>query len=302
MSGSDQLNDITRQVERVSLAGENVVTETSNTDELLAVQDAKLKELLNLFDEYENLTNGDYRRNFISGHMNLSRSNFNSELRRFGKDSYDLRPYKACKQIKVESGVFTMVDLLQKKMKKQTKELKENVRKTTEKDSCEGTEQLHSESEVSENEPKEEVDGNENLDRKDKIDELGKDAATELPHASSSLKQRGEKKHEQTHTTTLDVLNDNSAITTGSKSSGNQHEKHNFIDKAVGTNDESSTEDLPLKDPLSQFGSLVPYQLHEAQRFFENGLSNIIDIVNLDTRITKLITEIEELNTKSSAK
>jgi hypothetical protein len=317
MSTDNQLNDITRQVESISIvSNENSVKKPSNVDELSTAQDAKLSELLTLFDEYENLTNGDYRSNFISGHMNLSRSNFNSESRRFGKDSYDLRPYKACKQIKVESGVFTIVDLLQtnkQKKKKQTNKRKEKMRNSPENDFNEETEakplssETGSGSRVSdENGPinceENQVDNNEYLDEKDTIDKVEKNDFHEVLQGNSSLKQRGEKKHEQIHVSKLISLNKHQAMATGSNSSGNQHENQNMAESTVGNNDNYDAEEMPIKDPLSQFGSLVPYQLHEAQKFFETGLSNIIDILNLQTKIINLINDIEELDIKTLTK
>ncbi|KAI5957246.1 hypothetical protein KGF54_000174 [Candida jiufengensis] len=73
--------------------------------------DIKVEELLNLLNEYQQLTN-TYRSSFINGFLHLSRANFQSEKIKFGKDTLDLRNYKACKNVDTSDGVLKLVDNL----------------------------------------------------------------------------------------------------------------------------------------------------------------------------------------------
>lgn len=53
-----------------------------------------------------------------------------------------------------------------------------------------------------------------------------------------------------------------------------------------------------LRDPILQFGALVPYQLRQSQQFFVDGLQSLVQILNLRKRILTLVLEIEELETR----
>lgn len=74
-----------------------------------ADQDEKTIELLNLVNEYQELT-AVYRQHFINGFLNLSRANFQSEKTKFGKDTFDMRCYDACKVIALEGEVMSVID------------------------------------------------------------------------------------------------------------------------------------------------------------------------------------------------
>ncbi|EGV66046.1 hypothetical protein PSN45_003136 [Yamadazyma tenuis] len=49
------------------------------------------------------------------------------------------------------------------------------------------------------------------------------------------------------------------------------------------------------KDPINQFGALVPYQLREAQASFNLALINSVELVNLQNKISSIISQIEQL-------
>ncbi|KAF3987523.1 hypothetical protein FT663_00685 [Candidozyma haemuli var. vulneris] len=49
-----------------------------------------------------------------------------------------------------------------------------------------------------------------------------------------------------------------------------------------------------LRDPIYQFGVLVPYQLRNAQASFNESLADIISMVNLRQQITDLVAQIEK--------
>ncbi|KAI5969188.1 hypothetical protein CANMA_001741 [Candida margitis] len=74
-------------------------------------EDEKTIQLLNLLNEYQELT-GACRSHFINGFLNLSRANFQSEKTKFGKDTFDMRSYDACKIVGLmdESDEFNIVD------------------------------------------------------------------------------------------------------------------------------------------------------------------------------------------------
>lgn len=48
-----------------------------------------------------------------------------------------------------------------------------------------------------------------------------------------------------------------------------------------------------LRDPIYQFGVLVPYQLRDAQASFNDSLSDIVEMVNLRQQITEAVKKIE---------
>lgn len=55
----------------------------------------------------------------------------------------------------------------------------------------------------------------------------------------------------------------------------------------------SETNVLLYRDPISQFGGIVPYQLRQAQEHFLDALADAVALVALQKTINTLITEIE---------
>lgn len=90
----------------------------SESNEPLSPIDDKTIKLLELVDSYEKLSN-ENRLNYINGFLNLSRANYNtgSLRKKYGPESFDLRPYEACKSIQYDK-TFQIID----KLKKQTKD------------------------------------------------------------------------------------------------------------------------------------------------------------------------------------
>lgn len=67
--------------------------------------------------------------------------------------------------------------------------------------------------------------------------------------------------------------------------------------KIKPTNEPEEQEDsnkIP-RDPLKQFGTLVPYQLRQAQSYFTKALNNSVEIINIQRKITKLVSEIDQI-------
>lgn len=215
---SNSIDKITSIFEDISIKHEEPSDEgfklISKSETSLSPIDDKTIRLLGLIDSYERLTN-ENRLNYINGFLNLSRANYNngSLSKKYGADSFDLRPYGACKKIKV-SDKFELVDLL-----------------------------------------KEQKTRNE----KPKVDNINEEDA-----AQSTLKNR----------------------------------KTNEIETEKESDDinEIESQEPKLKDPITQFGGLVPYQLRQSQNFFGNSLAISIKIINLQRAIKELIEDIEEIS------
>ena len=47
-----------------------------------------------------------------------------------------------------------------------------------------------------------------------------------------------------------------------------------------------------FRDPIKQFGTIVPYELYKCQENFNNGLNQLIQIINLQKQINQLIQEL----------
>ncbi|EGW33784.1 uncharacterized protein SPAPADRAFT_54071 [Spathaspora passalidarum NRRL Y-27907] len=54
-------------------------------------------------------------------------------------------------------------------------------------------------------------------------------------------------------------------------------------------------EEDKVKDPMLQFGGIVPYQLRQSQAFFKKAIENSLEVVKLQQEIDTLIQEIEKL-------
>lgn len=222
---SNSIDKITSIFEDISVKQEDSVDEDykliSKSETSLSPIDDKTIRLLELIDAYEKLTN-ENRLNYINGFLHLSRANYNngSLSKKFGPESFDLRPYGACKQIQVKDK-FELVDLLkaQKDKSEQAKDISGQAKETNE---------------------KKETD------------------------VESTLKNRKTKKVEK--------------------------------EKEFDNIDDIESQNSKLKDPISQFGGLVPYQLKQSQAFFGNCLDISIKIINLQREIKKLIEDIEEIS------
>lgn len=63
--------------------------------------------------------------------------------------------------------------------------------------------------------------------------------------------------------------------------------------KDHGMNDDTSGDnDNEIKDPIRQFGALVPQELRTSQNDFNKALVQSIEIINLQNKIEKLINEL----------
>ncbi|KAK6461220.1 hypothetical protein DFJ63DRAFT_337120 [Scheffersomyces coipomensis] len=224
-----------------------VIIPPSSSRSDLSPLDLKTIELLELIEQYEQLINDSYRLNFINGYLNLSRANYNYISRRFSSNSFDYRPYSACKEISIDQDTqeFSIIDnfAVEKAKQNKTKSNKE-TKETKEKE--------------------------------------------ESSYSSSTTTPK-----QLTNTTTTTSLKKRKDASTTSK------EKSSII-----TEDPiSDTPTKPsLRDPVNQFGSLVPYQLRQSQDYFNKALADSIAVINLRTKIDQLITDIEKLNQEQEDK
>lgn len=62
---------------------------------------------------------------------------------------------------------------------------------------------------------------------------------------------------------------------------------------------EKSVDPPSLRDPVYQFGVLVPYQLRNAQSSFNDSLTDIVNMVNLRRELTELIQKIESTDAEA---
>lgn len=262
MSKVDQIAKVGSFLQDISIKDEDIdiddltpiLPKDSAFDSNASVQDIKLFQLLELVDEYEQLANKSYRLDFINGYLNLSRANYGHINRKYSSISYDLRPYKAVKEVGYDKG-FVLRDLLQEKReedeRKEEEELLEQIEKVSEKGADEG------------------------------LDKITEDEVTEVGNYSK-LSSRFDSTEQDKST----------GVASGSnKFSHTPTAKSNIIelDLTIDIEDE-----LPLRDPVHQFGGLVSYQLRQSKVYFESSLANIIKVLNLRTKIDSLIKEIEE--------
>lgn len=55
-----------------------------------------------------------------------------------------------------------------------------------------------------------------------------------------------------------------------------------------------------FRNPLHQFGGLVPYQLRQSQTYFNNGLEDAVALIQLRSEILSLIEEVEILRAQEN--
>ncbi|ODV81099.1 uncharacterized protein CANTADRAFT_5069 [Suhomyces tanzawaensis NRRL Y-17324] len=186
-----------------------VLLPASKPRDLLEI-DAKTFELLALLDQYETLAE-DTRLNYINGHLNLSRANYNGKG--YGRESWDLRPYRAAKSVALKEELVL-----------------ENHEYTKK--------------------------GKATLEQKQEVDEK----KTLNGVSEKQLKNRKKKNDDKPSTF------------------------------------EITEPEWEVKDPIAQFGGMVPYQLRLSQKLFDEGLSNSVKLYNLRAKINSLVSLIEREN------
>lgn len=209
---------------------DRTATESNSQDELV-------EKLLDLVSEYEQLANGAFYSAFVEGFSSLSRASFYS-TRTFGRDSYDLRPYQACKVVTIEDSRFVLQDRLkaQAKMKKvetQTTSLRKRGKRT-------------------------------------EVEKLGEDMKEEKTSVSELDASKSEKPFEA----------ENSCTTSS-------HSKLQIASRI------SESDLSQFRDPIYQFGGLVPHQLRKTQDEFHNALVHCLRLLELQRKIESVMADIQ---------
>lgn len=136
-------------------------------------------------------------------------------------------------------------------------------------------------------------------------------AKDELAHKSKVLEHNPEgKEGNQEKDKKAETSEGKEAVTTGvnkASSSSLKNRKDQVVrNKRTEKSDisetfqsDTSVKEAKLVDPLRQFGGLVPYQLRQSQNYFEDWLSNSIQVLNLQKEISALIKKIEEDSDKT---
>ena len=78
-------------------------------DDLLNEDDLAVAQLLSLADEYANLQL-EARKEWLDGHLNVSRANYSGLSKKYGVDSYDMRPYLAQTTVDIGKDGFRLED------------------------------------------------------------------------------------------------------------------------------------------------------------------------------------------------
>lgn len=278
-------------------------------------QDLLVEALLEAVAQYEEIANSPFRENFIGGFQSLSRANF-SGARRFGADSFDMRPHLACAT--VECGTeFSLVSEVprkkeRKERKKESKEDKKEVKKEVKE---EVKEEVTTTKETRDTKKKDaEANGLKDDGEAERLAEFlgevrvsGRDSrqlrsrekartALSLPSEgknSEALEREKEKLEELKNLETLETLEMEKLEKLKNMKNLKNLEKLETLSKPDLPEQAKS---LEPKDPMAQFGALVPLQLVQAQQSFHSALENSIHLANLQKKIVSLVAEIEKLS------
>lgn len=191
------------------------LTPSVNQESLSSI-DRKTIQLLELLDQYQILIE-KLSLGYTNGFLTLSRANYNSGItKKYGPDSFDYRPYNACKTIEVNED-FKLNELLPKPQKK----IKKN------------------------------------------------DKTTEDPNTLKSSDIQ------------LKSNNDTGAL------------KNRHLKKKIEKEETTEIDNVEVRDPIYQFGGLVPYQLRQSQDYFSAVVNDSIRLVNLKNKINRIVEEMD---------
>lgn len=246
---------VTEELAKVSISPYILPPGDSTQD--LPEEDAKVSQLLELLDEYEKLANDHMRIEYVNGFQDLSRANYNG-TRKYGVDSFDLRPYLACTIVE-HDGEWSLVDRFAEQTKRE-KERKQQEKREKEEREKKNKEEKDVKEESEENGSTDEVDNN--FDEK-VAESQAESQSISISTSSGQLRNRKDRSKD-------------------TKLSKNEPKPSALPPKL-----------LPYRNPINQFGGLVPYQLRSAQDHFKNALADSVRLANLQQRISALIKEIE---------
>lgn len=283
-------------------------------------QDLLVEALLEAVAQYEEIANSPFRENFIGGFQSLSRANF-SGARRYGADSFDMRPHLACAT--VECGTeFSLVSEVprkkeRKERKKESKDDKKENKKEDKKEKVTTTKETRdiNKKDTEANGLKEDGEAERLAEILGEVRVSGRDSrqlrsrekarATPLSLPSegknSEALEREEEKLKNLETLEIEELKNLETLETLEMEKLEEVKNLKNLE-TVEKLETLSKPDLPEqaktlepKDPMAQFGALVPLQLVQAQQSFHSALENSIHLANLQKKIVSLVAEIEKL-------
>lgn len=281
-------------------------------------QDLLVEALLEAVAQYEEIANSPFRENFIGGFQSLSRANF-SGARRFGADSFDMRPHLACATVECGTEFSLVSEVPRKKVRKERKkESKEDKKKNKKEDKKEKVTTTKETRDINKKDTK--ANGLKEDGEAERLAEFlgevrvsGRDSrqlrsrekarALSLPSEgkNSEALDREEEKLKNLETLEMEELKNLETLET-LEMEKLEELKNLKYPKNLEKLQRLSKPDLPEqaktlepKDPMAQFGALVPLQLVLAQQSFHSALENSIHLANLQKKIVSLVAEIEKL-------
>lgn len=269
----DSVSKITSILEDISISpvenkdeNEFKLQSSSSNNKTLSQIDSETIKLIELINEYE-LHLSENNLNYANGFLTLSRANYNSGLiKKFGHNSFDFRPYDACKKINIVNN-------------------DNNNNKNN--DIGNNGDNNDNEYDTNNNELKLIDDLKLQKLNKTKQQVQDKENGKNQLHKDTSLTEKSK-------TTSKNINKSDSILKNRNRIKSYDNEKINEITEL------DIQKVSNLKDPINQFGGLVPYQLRQSQSFFNDSLQGSIETVNLRNKIHKLINKIELLKQTSS--
>lgn len=278
-------------------------------------QDLLVEALLEAVAQYEETANSLFRENFIGGFQRLSRANF-SGARRFGADSFDMRPHLACATVECGTEFSLVSEVPRKKERKERKkESKEESKKDKKEDKKEkvttNTKETRDRGEDAEaNGLKEDGEAERLAEFLGEVRVSGRDSrqlrsrekarALSLPSErgknSEALEREKEKLEKLKNLETLEMEKLEELKVLKNLKNLKKQETVEKLQRLSKPDLPEQAKTLEPKDPMAQFGALVPLQLVQAQQSFHSALENTIQLANLQRKIVSLVAEIEKLS------
>lgn len=275
-------------------------------------QDLLVEALLEAVAQYEEIANSPFRENFIGGFQSLSRANF-SGARRYGADSFDMRPHLACATVECGTEFSLVSEVPRKKERKERKkESKEDKKKNKKEKVTTNTKETRDtdKKDTEANGLKEDGEAERLAEFLGEVRVSGRDSrqlrSREKARTALSLPSEGKNsealEREEEKLEKLEKLKNLETVEM-KKLEELKELKNLKYPKNLEKLQRLSKPDLPEqaktlepKDPMAQFGALVPLQLVQAQQSFHSALENSIQLANLQKKIASLVTEIEKLS------
>lgn len=223
--------------------------------------DANTLLLLDLVEQYQALTR-QTRLKYIQGYLNLSRANFHAGLNSYGPSAFDMRPHEPC--LVVET---TATDLHPRDV------LCETSRKCADPD----TNLSH--------QPKKGIES---------IDESQNTFSSATGSDSVESKAGNKPVSRKRNTKVGSFLKDPASNAIQKIEKSKESEPSDNADAPRKKPSPNAVTNVSVKDPIYQFGGLVPIQLRNAQSCFKEAINGSILEYNLKKKLLSVIAAIED--------